>query len=476
MTKTFDEVISGVRTAKKGVEVREDLAQMGEYCKQFTDEAGQKANAARDEAKGYAANAKASEKKATDAVAGIEQTKTDAVQAVQNAQTTATDAVQQAQSTATSAVTTKQTEAVQAVGTAQTGAVKAVDDERDAALQQVESSTATAKGYAESAASAANAAGNAATAAGGYASNAKSSATAASGSASAAATSESNAASSAQSANTDADRAEAAAELAGTRANTDKTLKTENAPADAKATGEALDKKANKDAIIDSEGNVIFYSKAAVDKLLKGKLDIKPASADGLGSGLEVDGAGKLGTSFYNRGHVTDANEANNPGWYSIPANATNAPLADAGQILSFSSTGYVWPCQIFLSSSTSGIHFRTFDGANWGAWMAAGIVASGSNYVRFGDGTQICWGHIVFGQLNANSPTYGKINFALPFANTDYAVVSLQTGDVGGTNFIAINLVDKTTTYANESLYNSKDYANNAGVIHDCIVIGRWK
>lgn len=103
-------------------------------------------------------------------------------------------------------------------------------------------------------------------------------------------------------------------------------------------------------------------------------------------------------------------------------------------------------------------------------------VVASGSKYVRFGDGTQICWGHIVFGQLNAYSPTYGKINFALPFANTDYAVVSLQTGDVGGTNFIAINLVDKTTTYANESLYNSKDHANNAGVIHDCIVIGRWK
>nr|DAQ86215.1 MAG TPA: baseplate protein [Caudoviricetes sp.] len=234
MTKTFDEVIAGVRTAKKGVEVREDLAQMGEYCKQFTEEAGTRADAARDEAKGYAADAKASENKATDAVAGIEQTKTDAVQAVQNAQTTATDAV-----------AAKQTEAVQNIDQVKADAVKAVDDERDAALQQVADSTATAKSYAESAVSAANSAGNAATAAGGYASNAESSATAASGSARAAATSESKAATSAQSAGTDADRAEAAAELAGTRANTDKTLKTENAPADAKATGEALDKKAD---------------------------------------------------------------------------------------------------------------------------------------------------------------------------------------------------------------------------------------
>lgn len=38
--------------------------------------------------------------------------------------------------------------------------------------------------------------------------------------------------------------AEDAAELAGTRAGTDKTLKTENAPADAKATGDALEGKA----------------------------------------------------------------------------------------------------------------------------------------------------------------------------------------------------------------------------------------
>lgn len=205
ITLNFDEVLKRIYNAKKGVEVRYGLGQGFEYCKQFADEA-----------QGYATNAKASANKAEQTVAGIEQTKTDAVQAVQNAQ-----------STATTAVTTKQTEAVQAV-----------DDERDAALQQVADSTRAAQ-------TAANAAGKAATAAGGYASNAESSATAASGSASAAATSESNAASSAQSAGTDADRAEAAAALAGTRANTDKTLSIENAPADAKATGDALAGKAD---------------------------------------------------------------------------------------------------------------------------------------------------------------------------------------------------------------------------------------
>lgn len=220
ITLNFDEVLKRIYNAKKGVEVRYGLGQGFEYCKQFADEA-----------QGHATNAKASADKAEQTVAGIEQTKTDAVQAVQNAQ-----------STATTAVTTKQTEAVQAV-----------DDERDAALQQVADSTRAAQ-------TAANAAGNAATAAGGYASNAESSATAASSSASAAATSESNAASSAQSAGTDADRAEAAAALAGTRANTDKTLKTENAPADAAAVG---------NIILDPDGNAIFYSKAEVQAKIK---------------------------------------------------------------------------------------------------------------------------------------------------------------------------------------------------------------
>lgn len=103
-------------------------------------------------------------------------------------------------------------------------------------------------------------------------------------------------------------------------------------------------------------------------------------------------------------------------------------------------------------------------------------IVAAGPNYVRFIDGTQICWGYITFGQMNPSSATFSTFTFAVPFANTGYAIMSLQTHDVGGTNFLAINLVDKTTTGANVSVYNSKSTPNDAGVGHDCIAIGRWK
>nr|DAO69843.1 MAG TPA: baseplate protein [Caudoviricetes sp.] len=205
MTKTFPEVISGIRTAKKGVEVREDIAQMGEYVEQFAATATQKAEAAA-----------ASEKKASDAVANIDQQKADSVAAVQQAQTTATAAITQTKDAA-----------LTDIGNAKTGA-----------LQEVANSTATAETAASAAAgsaSDANASKEAAAPA----------AAAAADSASAASTSETNSSASESAAQKSAKEAAASAALAGTRAGTDKTLSIENAPADAKATGDALAGKAD---------------------------------------------------------------------------------------------------------------------------------------------------------------------------------------------------------------------------------------
>ena len=192
MTKSFTEVISGIRTAKKGVEVREDLAQMGEYCQQFTQQAGQRADAARDAAKGYADNAKASEEKATQTVQGIDQTKADAVSAVNQA--------------------------------------------KETALKEVASSTTAASTAAQSANASKDAAEKSASAEAASESTASSQATNAAGSASAAANS-------ATKANADATRAEKAAGNAAAIVSTDKTLTVPGAPADSAAVGEALGQK-----------------------------------------------------------------------------------------------------------------------------------------------------------------------------------------------------------------------------------------
>lgn len=205
ITLNFDEVLKRIYNAKKGVEVRYGLGQGFEYCKQFADEA-----------QGYATNAKASADKAAQTVAGIEQQKADSVAAVQQAQTTATTAITQTEDAA-----------LTDIGNAKTGA-----------LQEVASSTEAAQTAATEAKASEQATEKSKEAAATSASTATTKASEASTSAGAASTSR-QAAEKAQKA------AEDAAELAGMRANTDKTLSIENAPADAKATGDALAGKAD---------------------------------------------------------------------------------------------------------------------------------------------------------------------------------------------------------------------------------------
>lgn len=151
-------------------------------------------------------------------------------------------------------------QALQDTQTEHTTALQDIARARTTALNDVAASTKTAT-------TAANTATQQATAAAGSATQAAGSASAAEKSKTAAAMSERNAAKHEEAAKKYSDEA-------GAKASTDKTLRVEDAPADAAATGAALDKKANKDVILDEDGNVIFYSKAAVDKLLAGKLSL----------------------------------------------------------------------------------------------------------------------------------------------------------------------------------------------------------
>lgn len=129
--------------------------------------------------------------------------------------------------------------------------IKAVEAARKSAETSAANAKREADGASTSAATATEQAGIATTKAGESAASAEASAS----SASAAATSEAN--------------AKKYSEEAGAKANTDKTLSIENAPADAKATGDALEGKADKSTVQDESGNAIFYSKAEVEAKIK---------------------------------------------------------------------------------------------------------------------------------------------------------------------------------------------------------------
>lgn len=129
--------------------------------------------------------------------------------------------------------------------------IKAVEADRKSAETSAANAKREADGASTSAATATEQAGIATTKAGESAASADASAS----SASAAATSEAN--------------AKKYSEEAGAKASTDKTLSIESAPADAKATGDALAGKADKSIVQDKDGNAIFYSKAEVEAKIK---------------------------------------------------------------------------------------------------------------------------------------------------------------------------------------------------------------
>lgn len=85
----------------------------------------------------------------------------------------------------------------------------------------------------------------------------------------------------------------------------------------------------------------------------------------------------------------------------------------------------------------------------------ASAVAASGSNWVRFSDGTQICWG-----------TDLDRASFPVAFANANYSCIgSLQTRYPENTSF---GFTDKTTTNMYINVSGSREYVN-------WIAYGRW-
>lgn len=126
MTKTFADIIDGIRKAVLGVEVREDIAQGMEYVEQFATTATQKAK-----------EAASSAEKAAQAKQETEDAKDTAVSAINTAKSGALTAIDKAKETGLNALDEKQQAALdsvaEAVSTAQSAASTATEQATAAA-------------------------------------------------------------------------------------------------------------------------------------------------------------------------------------------------------------------------------------------------------------------------------------------------------------------------------------------------------
>lgn len=101
-------------------------------------------------------------------------------------------------------------------------------------------------------------------------------------------------------------------------------------------------------------------------------------------------------------------------------------------------------------------------DGIATGA-TGSDITASGTNYIRFSDGTQICW--LEFGEWpRKNYNSY--FQFPVPFANTNYGAGYAFGEIITYNNDVRCCVFDRTTT-------GLCVYSDHKGSI---VVIGRWK
>lgn len=164
MTKTFADIIDGIRKAVLGVEVREDIAQGMEYVEQFAATATQKAE-----------EAASSAEKAAQAKQDTEEAKDTAVSEINTAKSEATAEIETARKNAADNIDSEKSSALTVIDKAKETGLSALDEKQQAALDSVAEAVSTAQSAAGTATEQAAAAATQATAAASSASAAKTS-------------------------------------------------------------------------------------------------------------------------------------------------------------------------------------------------------------------------------------------------------------------------------------------------------------
>ena len=300
--------------------------------------------------------------------------------------------------------------------------------------------------------------------------------------------------------------AEAAAALAGTRAGTDKTLTIDGAPADAKTVGDKL-KAHNHSKLTFEHGNEVnFVGTPDTNIVYWGYRDStidEYRFSDGQGSGAyanvrankfigSLDGNADTATKATG---VTDYNNSGRliqVGWEGDGLNTSNlthiAGYTDNGtkikdvskdvlkSWLGLGSAAYEENTivrdvgdgrPLTFNYSADSVNYNDFtripvwiDGqmktVNKNVFSTSGVQSSGSNYIRFGDGTQICWYAI---DSDGSDYTW---SFPVAFSNTGYSIVSCPV------SILSFVCKDKRTT--------SCTLPGISGTLCHGIAVGRWK
>lgn len=300
--------------------------------------------------------------------------------------------------------------------------------------------------------------------------------------------------------------AEDAAALAGTRAGTDKTLNIDGAPADAKTVGDKF-KAHNHSKLTFEHGNEVNFVGTPDNNIVY--LGYRDSAideyrfSDGRGSDAyanvrankfigSLDGNANAATKATG---VTDYNNSGRliqVGWEGDGLNTSNlthiAGYTDNGtkikdvskdvlkSWLGLGSAAYEENTivrdvgdgrPLTFNYSADSVNYNDFtwipvwiDGqmktVNKNVFSTSGVQSSGSNYVRFEDGTQICWYAI---DSDGSDYTW---SFPVAFSNTGYSIVSCPV------SMLSFVCKDKRTT--------SCTLPGTSGTLCHGIAVGRWK
>ena len=451
----FDAIITGIRKAIYGREVREYIASSMEWTRDFVNqsianikELLRQAEAARDAAKASQDAAKVSE---TNAKASE-----NAARASQNAAASSASAA----AGSASAAKTSETNVKASENAAKTSETNAKTSETNAkASENVAKTSETNAKTSET--------------------NAKSSETKAATSAANAKTSETNAKASADSMGTSvatctakAKEAEASAGKAKTSegnakasenearqlveaakkvVNTDKTLTIDGAPADAKTVGDKFN--SIKYAGSASAGGDATRALAVKDYAGSQTIEIGYASA-----GLTTSNLTHIAGYTDNGTKIKDVSKDVLKRWLGLGSAAyeENTIVRDVGdgRALTFNYSAdavnyndFTW-VPVWINGQMKTVNKNVFSTSD--------VQSSGSNYIRFGDGTQICWYSI-----NSDGSDY-TWSFPVAFSNTEYSVVACPV------SFLSFVCKDKKTT--------SCTVPGVTDTLCSGIAVGRWK